>query len=172
MGTLTEFLRARIAEDEEMARRCKDGNGWSPGSGGIFWTERPRGPIQIEPRRLLAECAAKRDIVDRLSPYFGDPTNDVVLIEAVEDALVALAQPFADHPEFREEWRASPVTTAGGVNDGQVSEASPAVSEATPDESKGAVANAPAPPAASHVPGCNDRCEGDTHFLLDEDGLR
>jgi hypothetical protein len=57
-----------------------------------------------DPARVLAECEAKRRIVElhgcyhscRSSDYAGDcPTMDLV------------ALPYASHPEYREEWRAT-----------------------------------------------------------------
>jgi hypothetical protein len=63
-----------------------------------------------DPVRVLAECAAKRRIVDDAaaiegiasgasSPKFADGAHF-----AMQDVLLYLAQPYADHPDFREEW--------------------------------------------------------------------
>ncbi len=81
-----------------------------------------------DPARVLAECEAKRRIVD-LHPIYRGPRilavdssgidygcelchatsniDDESVIEAVGacDTLRALALPYADHPEFRPEWR-------------------------------------------------------------------
>ena len=86
--TLTEFLLARIAEDE---RRVGFVRGFIPDEG-------DQGEY-INPARVLAECEAKRRIVehcdfDHLARSPGDPY-----------VLRLLALPYADHPDYREEWR-------------------------------------------------------------------
>ena len=48
------------------------------------------------PTRVLAECRAKRQVVEALGP--DDAGREVV--------LRALAAVYADHPEYQEEWRA------------------------------------------------------------------
>ena len=114
MTTLTEFLRARIAEDE---RRVEFVRGFIPDEG-------DQGEY-INPARVLAECEAKRRIVDLHVGSANDPfytghgrlvdTCDVcVNFHADMDCsnepwpcptLRLLALPYADHPEFRSEWR-------------------------------------------------------------------
>jgi hypothetical protein len=87
--TLTDFLLARIAEDEGAAQR--HGPGASKQGLGDY------------PARVLAECEAKRRIVDLFpkAAQDGDGWN-----EAGIQVLEALALPYADHPDYREEWRA------------------------------------------------------------------
>lgn len=97
--TITEFLLARIAEDEAEAAKAGSFTPW----------DRPferddYGHLLVQPGRVLAECDAKRRIVevaegwrwerDGMGP---DPKSDEV--------LRLLAQPYADHPDYREEWR-------------------------------------------------------------------
>ena len=100
--TLTEFLLARIDEDAETARTTLS----TPG---------PPGPVPWEPDRVLAECEAKRLIVELAYEATGlDMTNDLDRaitaradsgVEFVgERILRALALPYADHPAFRPEW--------------------------------------------------------------------
>lgn len=79
--TLTEFLLARIAEDEEWNRDNPGGDPMKPGS----------------IKRTHAECEAKRRIV---GPWVGTVMEDGAW------ALRVLATIHADHPDFREEWRA------------------------------------------------------------------
>jgi len=82
--TITEFLKARIAEDEERAQRVRryglDGGGGFFGAG-----------------RVLGECAAKRAIIE---------TQSVPKIVAVPNPFIlrALATVYADHPDYRQEW--------------------------------------------------------------------
>jgi hypothetical protein len=104
--TLTDFLLARIAEDEAY--------GWALAHGNRPGLERPGFGI-YNPSRVLAECEAKRRIVEMAkgSPDFLDamprpgyaqpyhsPSVDVLI--RVQQLL---ALPYADHPDYREEWR-------------------------------------------------------------------
>jgi hypothetical protein len=79
---LTEFLLARIAEDEEPARMAAEG--WVSGDGMLemgCWDE----------KRVLAECEAKRRIVKMAEGQDSYPTAVI---------LNALALPYADHPDL------------------------------------------------------------------------
>jgi hypothetical protein len=94
--TLTEFLLARIEEDEARARPM-----WE-----LKVRQRiigaPIVPLSWPtPDRVLAECEAKRRIVD-MFPFEadGDGWN-----EAGAQVLPILALPYADHPDYRDEWR-------------------------------------------------------------------
>jgi hypothetical protein len=46
-----------------------------------------------DPARVLAECAAKRRIVEMYAGQHGQPY-----------VLHFLALPYADHPDYRQEW--------------------------------------------------------------------
>lgn len=161
--TLTDFLLARIAEDEETAR---DGAGWDP-TGLVRSSGRWRrdgmssvvddhgqlviygdGPapsdaaaehiVRHDPAHVLAECEAKRRIVELHKAWpvlverpptmeavdSGDPTRLAYRMSRqiqwqteqeyrerfgheppTAPILRALALPYADHPDYREEWR-------------------------------------------------------------------
>jgi hypothetical protein len=136
-ATLADFLLARIAEDEAVAREIASYDpsfGW--GSNGFSRHHEAFGERFI-PDRVLAECEAKRRIV-ALHPIDGslrgpvtDNKFDVCAcgpdLWPVEErpngkwgyvpepengdfypcgTLKALALPYADHPDFRPEWRA------------------------------------------------------------------
>jgi hypothetical protein len=121
---LHEFLLARIAEDEERARdaaltvgwdgfgdqRIRSGQHWVP-SYHVVKRARDDGPAD---RREVAECA----------PLFGkgpanhiarwDPARVLAECEARrrivtecgwETVMRHLALPYADHPDYRDEWR-------------------------------------------------------------------
>lgn len=99
--SLAEFLLGRIAEDEADAHATR-GVGLVPDFPDGCWTE----------RRVLAECEAKRRVVGlwdlRMSePEPGFPSEPLggQGAEVYYDALKALALPYVDHPEFREEWK-------------------------------------------------------------------
>jgi hypothetical protein len=87
--TITEFLEARIAEDEARARYPYLASSPDP----LF-----------SPARILAECAAKREVMrwwtDGLIGYAvaedGEMTNP----------LLPLAAVYKDHPDYSPEWAA------------------------------------------------------------------
>lgn len=92
--TLTEFLLARIAEDEVTARTALVVDGrqvWQVQD----WIELDNEVLahtdRHDPHRVLAECEAKRRIVN--------------IVPDLQGVLGALALPYANHPDFREEWR-------------------------------------------------------------------
>lgn len=93
--TIVEFLLARIAADEAVAQAInlpalggwETEEGWDDASGGT-------GRVESSVTRALAECAAKREIVDLYgSLCFGNGDR------AGDDVLGALALPYADHPD-------------------------------------------------------------------------
>lgn len=101
--TLVEFLLTRIAEDEAGSQAAT----------GAFSKEWP-----YTPERVLDECDAKRRIVKRAAnmavpyapadPDFWNPYQ-YAEEEGIEEMgrwlLQTLALPYADHPDYREEWR-------------------------------------------------------------------
>lgn len=102
MSTLTEFLLARIAEDE-----VKIHGDWSEGRGMHIITEEMHG-------RMLAECAAKRRIIElryswnlqaeqMTEPPFGPIFQ--VQVNTADAILRTLAMPYAEHPDYDEAWR-------------------------------------------------------------------
>ena len=152
MSDLTDFLLARIAEDEAMARAAAldvgwDGFGESRIRSGQRWVARYHevcrsrplpdeapaeafrrmtiadcgalglGPARHiarhDPARVLAECGAKRRIVDlhgrphECSIYEGDEIDNCHwCLDGDEcSTLRLLAMIYASHPDFREEWR-------------------------------------------------------------------
>jgi hypothetical protein len=98
VSDLAAFLLARIAEDEEAADRAsqfstRNGFAW------VGPTPERATVLALSGHRLLAECEAKRRIVATIQRWLdtGYPTLDHVFF--------ALALPYADHPEYRAEWR-------------------------------------------------------------------
>jgi hypothetical protein len=106
---LHEFLLARVSEDEAVAREAMaDDNGsdegfagqfeWLTGrSGRAFGLARRFGDAAARliahfavPARVLAECESKRRIVTECG---------------WETVMRHLALPYADHPDYRDEWR-------------------------------------------------------------------
>jgi hypothetical protein len=122
---LAEFLLARIAEDERVAVDAAAASGrerWSPGDL-VLPAETPphvRGHVAAhDPARVLAECAARRRLVlacrdsrpDR--DFLGArpqgmadfPLNPRDQHQLAALALALLALPYADHSDFRTQWR-------------------------------------------------------------------
>lgn len=151
---LADFLLARIAEDEALARAAaadvitmgrSDGETWHArdyeheGIGVNGWPDEgksygERTPVTDQitawsPARVLAECEAKRRIVGAHpltslvvpvhtgpQPEVGCETCHTVTAASVTDpdyvealgpceTLLALALPYADHPDYDEAWR-------------------------------------------------------------------
>jgi Family of unknown function (DUF6221) len=118
--TLTEFLLARIAEDEAVARAAIEAGG-APASASRIFTSllRPTGTVEVPPDRVLAECAAKRAIVATTTATAAlvlalpDSTDQEFVVRAgargalsaFETACALLALPYADHPDYDEAWR-------------------------------------------------------------------
>lgn len=111
--TLTEFLLARITEDEENLSALRELKVW----------ESECQPIGL--RRFEGEIEAKRRLVN-LATYVSDmrqvPTSRPGVYDVAEErepysmgmdewaeateVLRLLTLPYADHPDFDEEWRA------------------------------------------------------------------
>jgi hypothetical protein len=86
---LTEFVLARYAEDEAWAEGVMSRR-FAPIPNE---TERPDTPA-----RIIADVEAKRRIVERCEHYDGDEL-------VASDVLRHLATVYADHPDYRDEWR-------------------------------------------------------------------
>ncbi|MFI9407198.1 DUF6221 family protein [Nocardia sp. NPDC052316] len=113
MNSLVHFVRARILDDEAEARAAEHRGANGP------WSS----------RRILAECAAKRAVLAALERdhkkkseeqdwdwldeeaafawLFGDSKADESK-KLAREILRALAQPYADHPDYQQDWFASP----------------------------------------------------------------
>lgn len=97
--TITEFLEARITEDETRAREFEHdlaramngdyGNYEAVHGATAQWSVLQR--IGYSPARVLAECSAKRAIVEHVGYH------DI-------HVLGALASVYASHPDYRQEW--------------------------------------------------------------------
>lgn len=126
MDDLVEFLRARLDEDEQIARAATQGDWvWSrefvapPG-----YHHRTVGPLEPgdaafivahQPKRVLREIDAKRGIVARYEfackeaaqPGISEEEREtrVQVGGALQSCVLCLAAPYSDHPDYREEWR-------------------------------------------------------------------
>ena len=135
MGDLAKFLLARISEDEAAARAVKPlGHNFDMGGnrrddrfthGRLGFASEDGYPRRLpeggegahfarwEPARVLAECEAKRRIVKEAHAV-AVATHGVVDIptwstglagDLADHVLVQLASAYADHPDYRPEWR-------------------------------------------------------------------
>lgn len=118
--TLTEFLEARIAEDEAKARAW-DAAYNNPGPVPEYHYQIARKHRQewptlwesldnFTPRRVLAECAAKRAIIEQHprddDGFCYDSTTHARGCKWAHPCptLRALAAVYKDHPDYRQEW--------------------------------------------------------------------
>jgi hypothetical protein len=115
--TLVDFLRARLDEDEAVARAATSGP-WSAveGSSGAWWVELPNlGDVALDlhgenarhiarhdPARVLADVKAKRAIVGLgiclACDVEGQPCDHA------DETLRHLASVYADHPDYDATW--------------------------------------------------------------------
>jgi hypothetical protein len=107
--TLTEFLTARLDEDEAAARdalsggRLHEPEPWRA----VGWpaSEHPGPVVLIDPDRVLADVAAKRRILARHYVPRGDDLRTDEDTPAPEWLIRDLASVYADHSDYRDEWR-------------------------------------------------------------------
>ncbi len=88
--TLTEFLLARIAEVEELATSVASRHRDNAESNFALW--------------VLVDSEAKRRIVDLVPVCADEDREDAAKLQYVA-TLKHLALPYADHQDYREEWR-------------------------------------------------------------------
>ncbi len=106
MHDLTAFLRARLDEDERVARAAVDFD-----YGVRDWAD-DGDPVNAhiarhDPARVLREVEAKRRLLEQFR-LRGDSVRAVVrpVTGGVwDDLLRLLALPYDGHPDYREEWR-------------------------------------------------------------------
>lgn len=96
--TLTEFLLARIAEDEAIAAKANKGGDVEDTP--IFECGSQGRHVGMAPVRVLAECEAKRRIVERCSAV----DSAMPSTHLAHGILAELALPYADHPDYDESW--------------------------------------------------------------------
>jgi len=116
--TITEFLEARIAEDEAALERTS----WYPHSThgadalGTYRADCPDCLGVPSKARVLAECKAKRAIIEQASIVHevieGEWGGGRTIAEEGwqegnlgTDLVRTLAAVYADHPDYRAEWR-------------------------------------------------------------------
>ncbi len=116
--SLSEFLLARINDDEAAARRAADGPfsitstpygetfDIVTAGGGDYLEEQW---FAVDPGRLLAECKAKRAIVELVEVGMGDCGIDGASVPRIEHytgltLLRAFAAVYVAHPDYDPDW--------------------------------------------------------------------
>lgn len=106
MAAITEFLEARIAEDERNNDADVDP---------VEWCDRVAG-THYEHARIGAECAAKRAVIKSyLSCQYADASTDIAkefgvkltvsgMVKGLELAVKHLAAVYANHPDYQDAW--------------------------------------------------------------------
>lgn len=127
MDDLVQFLRERLDEDEAAARAAADAeraDTWTTlpesyggvldgtgtrslavGYGNVMAPETAGHIARHDPARVLAEVEAKRRVVERCTAVQGLLLDDFTAEHLADEVLALIALPYADHPEYREEWR-------------------------------------------------------------------
>lgn len=116
---LIDFLRARLAEDEQVA--CATGGRWwqppaqptevlDSGGGGFntFLRSRAAHIARHDPGRALAEVDAKRRIIDRYERQVAKAAENAMEEDRawiLGEITALLALPHASHPDYNNEWR-------------------------------------------------------------------
>lgn len=125
-----QFLRARLDEDERVARDCSGENWWGHPQNWVSCPPLNRVALvahdgdrthiaRNDPARVLAEVTWRRIIVGNyaaLLKTFGgvdwakgknDPvmSGTLAAMETLHSVLRAMATVYADHPDYREEWK-------------------------------------------------------------------
>jgi len=118
--TLTEFLNARLDEDEAVARDAYyDGQRWSTEEEAVVSMDQDLDPVLFmdrkrdathaarwSPARVLAEVEAKRRLVERHEFALSARVDARPGVAEVLSGVVRLlALPYADHPDYDEAWR-------------------------------------------------------------------
>jgi hypothetical protein len=137
VSELAAFLLERIAEDEHHAKIATRGPWEAAMDGQDYGVKSPARPglvascnrgkasedvynslhiARCDPPRVLAECEAKRRIVE-LAAEVLDPANwetkdnsgglisVPIARQRMRDVLGLLAVPYGDHPDYRQEWK-------------------------------------------------------------------
>jgi hypothetical protein len=117
--TLADFLLARIAEDEAKVEYMRQEEARALGTSPLFDSLQMNAlggiDIFISPDRWAAECEAKRRIAEQCQEWLSydgadwewtDRGSDLALAQiAAPRMLKLLALPYADHPDYRDEWK-------------------------------------------------------------------
>lgn len=107
---LAAFLLAMIAEDEEGARRESVWPNGAPKTEQDWQYVAGQADSMLvsmfSPARVLADCEARRAIVERLAAVVDDTINyDDMARNLADDILRLLGLSYSARPGYREEWK-------------------------------------------------------------------
>lgn len=109
MNDLAEFLLARIDEDSALASAAdQDAQTLGPITDGLGADPEDHRVAHMylwSPVRVLAECEAKRRIVEEYLSQLNSHRTGWDARTPRDHSLRALALPYADHPEYLAAWR-------------------------------------------------------------------
>ena len=97
MTDVSEFLLARIGEDQDLAMRTE----WPIVDFGT--DENAAFGYRWDPIRFLAQCEAALRIVVRCQEMLTAAVP--MAAHLAQQTLADMCRPYADHPDYREEWR-------------------------------------------------------------------
>jgi hypothetical protein len=112
---ISDFLEARIAEDEALARAALSGiygehhDAWDY-AGYVLGADRDSTPKQDEfvtawwPQRALAECAAKWVLVEDWKRVTLEHRRAYLVDPPLAPVVTAFAAVYKDHPDYQREW--------------------------------------------------------------------
>lgn len=109
--SIVEFLNARIDEDETEARKAINPPWRSEGLYVVVSDQDapadgdPKGGARWHPKRVLAECEAKRQVVALAGIVTRGNLDGPSVSLWADRALRSLAAVYAEHPLYRDEWR-------------------------------------------------------------------
>jgi len=111
VASIVEFIEARIAEDEDLARKVLATvapDEWeNPTKWGNFYPEDIAFWDSHDPSRVLAECAAKRAIAGLHKVGADQCDEHNAMFESIPCPTIrALAAVYKDHPGYQQEWAA------------------------------------------------------------------
>lgn len=95
---LIAFLRARLAEDEQLVLALDE-----TAYNGVESTAGADARAHLE--RAAAEVEAKRKLIELYLMTYETSTLDSDAWTVMKDAMRTLALPHAEHPDYRPEWR-------------------------------------------------------------------
>lgn len=109
MNELAEFLLARIDEESSLASAAdEDAQTRAPITDGLTAAADDHRVVHMfrwSPARVLAECEAKRRIVEDYLSQLNSHQSGWDARTPRDYPLRALAAPYADHPDYRAEWK-------------------------------------------------------------------
>jgi hypothetical protein len=99
---LIAFLRARLDERQAMIDRANN-----VAMNGFETVDEEAWSSLADPDFAAADVAAKRRIIELAVLYADEkfPNHDGGYADGMADAVALLAQPYADNPDYREEWK-------------------------------------------------------------------